>query len=489
VSEREEAHAPVTPPRSRWRRSVGFVPDVLVIATVAFAFLAWHFDLGSRWGLVARDPQLEPALVLPPEGLDLPTQRAAAAVARPQVSSSASPSAVSRTIRKLLADRRLGPHVNVLVTDLETGKPLYRRGSGTVTPASTMKLLTSLAALEAFGPDHRFETTVRRVLGTKQIVLVGGGDPFLQSAPTKEYFYPHRADIQSLARRTATALRADGIRRVRMSYDDSLFTGPRTTTFWPSTYLPEGVAPPITALWVDEGRNPSGSGYVDDPSLVAGQAFRAALEKRGVTVVGDLGHRKAPSGTRRIAAVASPPLGQIVSRLVLVSDNNAAEVVAHHVGVEVRKSGSFAGGASAVRSVLGKLGVPLTGAVIHDGSGLSRGDRLAPRTLTEVLRMAASPDHPALREVVTGLPVAGFSGSLEFRFDTGATAGRGRVQAKTGTLQGVHGLAGVATDLDGNVMGFMAIADRVPPLQQEYARLTIDKVAAALGACRCGAGT
>jgi D-alanyl-D-alanine carboxypeptidase/D-alanyl-D-alanine-endopeptidase (penicillin-binding protein 4) len=127
--------------------------------------------------------------------------------------------------------------------------------------------------------------------------------------------------------------------------------------------------------------------------------------------------------------------------------------------------------------------------VIRDGSGLSRANRLQPRTLTEVLRLDASADHPALREVATGMPVAGFSGSLEFRFDTGATAGRGRVQAKTGTLTGVHGLAGIATDLDDNVMGFVAIADRVPNAQQLYARLTIDKVAAALGACRCGTGT
>ena len=485
MSERDQAHAQ----RSRWRRSLGFVPDLLVVATVVFAFLAWHFDLGTRWGLAAPDPVTEPALVLPPEGLDLPVQRTAAAVAEPLVSSQASPGAVARTVKSLLADRRLGKHVDVLVTDLETGEPLYRKGSGTVTPASTMKLLTSLAALEAIGPDHRFRTTVRRVPGTHRIVLVGGGDPFLQTKPTTEYFYPHRADIQSLARRTATALKADGIRRVRLAYDDSLFTGPRTPQYWPASYLREGVAPPITSLWVDEGRSPTGSGYVDDPSRAAGQAFRAALGKQRITVVGDVAHRRAPGDAREVALVQSPPLGQIVARLVLVSDNNAAEVVAHHVGKAVRSDGSFAGGALAVRSVLRKLGVPLDGAVIHDGSGLSRADRLQPRTLTEVLRLAASADHPTLREVVTGLPVAGFSGSLEFRFDTGARAGRGRVQAKTGTLTGVHGLAGVATDLDGNVMGFVAIADKVPAAQQLYARLTIDKVAAALGACRCGTGT
>jgi len=228
---------------------------------------------------------------------------------------------------------------------------------------------------------------------------------------------------------------------------------------------------------------------VDDPSRAAGQAFRAALAKQGIRVVGDLAHQRAPDGARDLALVQSPPLGEIVARLVLVSDNNAAEVVAHQVGEAVRSDASFAGGALAVRSVLRKLGVALDGAVILDGSGLSRADKLKPHTLTEVLRLAASADHPALREVVTGMPVAGFSGSLEFRFDAGATAGRGRVQAKTGTLTGVHGLAGVATDLDGNVMGFVAIADRVPKTQQLYARVKIDKVAAALGACRCGTGT
>ena len=468
---------------------MGFVPDLLVVATVSLAFLAWHFDLGTRWGLAAPDPATEPALVLPPEGLALPVQHAAAEVAKPLESSQASPRAVARTVQRLLADRRLGSHVDVLVTDLETGKPLYRRGTGTVTPASTMKLLTSLAALEAIGTDHRFETTVRRVPGTNRIVLVGGGDPLLQPKPTAQDVYPHPADIQSLARRTARALRADGTRQVRLAYDDSLFTGPRTPKSWPASYLEDGVVPPITSLWVDEGRSPTGLGYVDDPSRAAGQAFRAALAKQGIRVVGDLAHQKAPDGARDLALVQSPPLGQIVARLVLVSDNNAAEVVAHQVGEAVRSDASFAGGALGVRSVLRKLGVPLDGAVIRDGSGLSRDDRLQPRTLTEVLRLAASADHPALREVVTGMPVAGFSGSLEFRFDTGATAGRGRVQAKTGTLTGVHGLAGVATDLDGNVMGFVAIADRVPKTQQLYARVTIDKMAAALGACRCGTGT
>ena len=88
--------------------------------------------------------------------------------------------------------------------------------------------------------------------------------------------------------------------------------------------------------------------------------------------------------------------------------------------------------------------------------------------------------------MIVGLPVAGFTGSLTNRFDTGEPAGRGRVRAKTGTLTGVHGLAGIAGDLDGNLMAFVLVADRVALRNNLDARVDLDRAAAELGACHCG---
>jgi serine-type D-Ala-D-Ala carboxypeptidase/endopeptidase (penicillin-binding protein 4) len=82
--------------------------------------------------------------------------------------------------------------------------------------------------------------------------------------------------------------------------------------------------------------------------------------------------------------------------------------------------------------------------------------------------------------------VAGFTGSSTNRFDTGDSAGRGRVRAKTGTLTGVHGLAGIAEDLDGNLMAFILVADRVTLRNNTDAEAELDRVAAELGACHCG---
>ena len=61
------------------------------------------------------------------------------------------------------------------------------------------------------------------------------------------------------------------------------------------------------------------------------------------------------------------------------------------------------------------------------------------------------------------------------------------MRAKTGTLTGVHGLAGLVTDLDGTVMAFVAIADRVKVKNTLAARALVDEVAASLAGCACGA--
>ncbi len=190
-----------------------------------------------------------------------------------------------------------------------------------------------------------------------------------------------------------------------------------------------------------------------------------------------------------VAAVRSPPVGQIVERTLAVSDNQAAEVLARHVGLAEKQEGSFVAGADAVLDVLDKLGVDVSGDKLYDGSGLSRLDRLTTDSLAGVLRLAAGDSYPELRAVLTGMPVAGFTGSLTYRFDKGPTEARGRVRAKTGTLTGVHGLAGLADDPTGARMAFVVVADRVKLLKNLEAQTLIDRVAGALGACRCGVGS
>ena len=194
----------------------------------------------------------------------------------------------------------------------------------------------------------------------------------------------------------------------------------------------------------------------------------------------------AAPGATELARVTSPPLAQIVEHTVETSDNEAAEVLARHVGLATGGDPTFAGGSRAVLRVLAGLGVPTQDATAYDGSGLSREDRLDPDTLTAVLELAASPDQPDLRAVLTGLPVAGFSGSLTERFDDAEDAGRGLVRAKTGTLSGVSSLAGIVTDREGRPMVFALLADRIDLVDTLDARAALDGATSALAGCRCG---
>jgi D-alanyl-D-alanine carboxypeptidase/D-alanyl-D-alanine-endopeptidase (penicillin-binding protein 4) len=480
MAAREQRHA-----RGRIWRVLSWVPDALVVLLVVAAAANLTFNLDERWfGLDHGDARKDPARVLPPEGLDLTAGSVAPPVAGSAPGGGLSVVAVRRAVAPYVDSDNLGKHVDVAVGELGSDRTVFRTGNGAATPASTTKLLTAAAALEKLGPMTRFRTTVRQV--GNRLVLVGGGDPFLMTdRAAAKGLYPVRATLDDLAARTAAALAGQGVTSVRLGYDASLFAAPAFNPAWPPTYATQDVVPPITALWTDEGNGADGR-YVTDPAQAAGEAFAKRLVAHGVTVRGAVRATPSSSTDPEVAAVQSAPLGQIVERTLAVSDNNAAEVIAHHVGIAVKQDGSFAGGVAGVMEVLQGLGVDTTGSALYDGSGLSRRDRLSADTLLDVLRVVASPEHPELRQVLTGLPVAGFTGSLQWRFDDGPAAARGRVRAKTGTLTGVSGLAGVVTDLDGNRMVFVAIADKVPVLRTLAARRDLDRLSGALAACHCG---
>jgi D-alanyl-D-alanine carboxypeptidase/D-alanyl-D-alanine-endopeptidase (penicillin-binding protein 4) len=362
------------------------------------------------------------------------------------------------------------------------GRPVLDLGRGTSTPASTLKLLTATAALAALGPDRTFATRVVTD-GRHGVVLVGGGDPFLEGAQPTRGPASHDASLQTLASLTAQKLRTKHVSAVRLAYDTSLFTGPRVDPHWPRDYVPDDVVSPITALWADEGLDPDGAGRVTDPPATAAATFAAYLAKDGIKVLGTITSTHARPHARELARVTSLPVADIVERVLQYSDNEGAEVLAHQVGLATEGKGSFAAGVRGVVRTLGGLGIGLRHATIQDGSGLSRHDRLDAETLVEVLQLASSPDHPELRSVVTGLPVAAYDGSLASRFDH--SAGRGLVRAKTGTLTGTSALAGITTDVRGHALVFAFVSNHVKYAETLDTRAALDRLATALTTCRC----
>ncbi len=123
-----------------------------------------------------------------------------------------------------------------------------------------------------------------------------------------------------------------------------------------------------------------------------------------------------------------------------------------------------------------------------DGSGLSPDDRITARALVRLVTVAARHADPGLRPVLTGLPVAGFSGTLApggSVFDATGRPALGVVRAKTGNLSSVVALAGVAYARNGQLLAFAFMADHVPKNGLSQAGRAIDKLASELAGCGC----
>jgi D-alanyl-D-alanine carboxypeptidase/D-alanyl-D-alanine-endopeptidase (penicillin-binding protein 4) len=370
---------------------------------------------------------------------------------------------LSKVLRPLLDDPALGKARTAAVIDVATGKQLYGRDAGRpMTPASTVKLATMTAALSALGPDHRIATTVLATPDGRRLTLLGGGDATLD---TKR--------LTALADSTAKALRGRHVTSVHVGYDVSLYTGPREHPIGPN----DNIAP-VVALMTDEGRlDHSISGPAPrsgDPAGDTTEDFAGLLRHRGIRVTGAQGPERAAKSAKALTRTDSAPLSDLVERALTESDNDIAESLARQTAVAEHRPVSFAGAGQAVRQELTELKLPLSGTRFADGSGLNRKDRASASLLASLLTRAADRDHPELRPILTGLPVAGFTGTLESRYADSAPAA-GLVRAKTGTLTGVNTLAGTVVDGRGRLLAFAFMAGGTPapdPAQKALDRLS-----------------
>ncbi|MFG3492916.1 D-alanyl-D-alanine carboxypeptidase/D-alanyl-D-alanine-endopeptidase [Streptomyces sp. NPDC094447] len=459
-----------------WQLTAGSAALGLALAAVAVA-AAGPWDSGQRTAERARaaapaagGAHHAPAPAPAPPRRPAPAPSAPGVLAALHAPAPAAPPAdLAARLGPLLADPGLGPLRTASVVDTATGKQLYGAGAATpMTPASTVKIATAAAALSALGPDHRIATTATATPDGRTVTLTGGGDPTLD-----------RPRLTALATATARALTARGHTSVRLTYDTHLYQGPAIHPIGPN----ENIAP-VVALMTDEGRlDGSDSGPAPrtaDPAGDTAAAFADLLTRAGVKVTGTPAPGRTPE-TAPLARTLSAPLADLVERTLTHSDNDLAEALARQTALARKKPAGFDGAATAVREELARLGLPVTGARFADGSGLDRRDRVSAALLTGLLTRAADPARPALRPLLTGLPVGGFTGTLAGRFDTApATEGAGLVRAKTGTLTGVNTLAGTVVTADGRLLAFAFLAGGTPSPYE--AQPALDRLSAALAA-------
>ena len=460
------------------RRTVIIVVAVVVVAVVAVGAVLFvksrdqttsASDSGSSSAQIVDPPVAEP----PPKIVPL--------AASDKVPSTAG---IEAQLAGQLADPALAQFSGIVI-DPETGTVLWNKDSNSPQlPASTAKLLTGTALLTSVDPTSRFVTKV--VAGDQEgdIVLVGGGDVTLsarnEGVGTVYDGAPLMADL-------AAQVRASGVDVKRIVLDTDYWSDPDLADGWLTSDIrgtpgsAQGYITRMSPLMVDGDReDPANENSVrtGDPANTAGKALARLLGNPDLTLVAGT----APENGTVIGQVSSQPMSVLLAQALEKSDNVLAEALARQVAIARGAPPSFAGASAAILEALEDLKIDTIGVEMYDGSGISTKDRVPPAVLAQVVALAVKGDTPALRNLLTGLPVAGVSGSLADRFqDPGSSAGAGWVRAKTGSLEVTYALAGYVPDVDGRIVVFAFVSNGVGT----GTRPALDALAAGLRGCGC----
>jgi D-alanyl-D-alanine carboxypeptidase/D-alanyl-D-alanine-endopeptidase (penicillin-binding protein 4) len=345
-----------------------------------------------------------------------------------------------------LADPRFGgTHNNVCLVVQQGSTPLYSRNpTQLLIPASNLKLLTATAALDKLGPATQLLTVVRAdrapVGGqvTGNLYLVGGGDALLRTADYvaslryRELIYSHLETLADQVKVAGVTLVTGGV-----VGDESRYDQQRYVPTWRPSYAVTGEVGPLSALSVNDGFlafRPA-SIAARQPAEQAAATFAALLKARGVTVEGPATAGATPGRATTITSLRSAPMTDLVAEVLRQSDNNGAELITKELGLHTGGAPTTAAGVAATRAALQADGLPVDQLSAVDGSGLDRADRASCQLIMDVLERSGP--NGALAK---GLPIAGQTGTLEKRLI--GTPAAGRVEAKTGRLEGVSALSG-----------------------------------------------
>ena len=401
------------------------------------------------------------------------------------------------------------------------GIPTVFNADVSMNPASTMKLVTTYAALEMLGPTHQWKTefytdgTLNNGILQGNLYLKGGGDPKLNM----EKLWLLMRD-----------LRANGVQQVtgNLVLDRNFFDQPQLPVFnddgndknKPFLVKPDSlmvnlkalrfvarndggkvlisVEPPIASIKIDNQvkainakqctgdvrynpvTQPDGSvnvtvsgqladgcnsqtylSLLDHATYTAG-AVRAIWKELGGSIQGQDLQASVPKGAKLLARAFSPDLAEIIRDINKYSNNTMAQQLFLSLGAQFRNDADGDDAKAAqrvVRQWLAKKGITAPHLVMENGSGLSRAERVSAREMAQMLQAAWKSPYAA--EFISSMPIAGKDGTMRKRLKT--TAMNGQAHIKTGTLNTVRAISGFSRDSNGNTWAVVAILNDPRP--------------------------
>ena len=383
-------------------------------------------------------------------------------------------------------------------------------------PASTLKVVTALAAKLELGNGFTFRTTLES--SNSDATLTFSGDPTLVTQ-----------DLKTML----TRAKKNGLNRVNgdLWLDNSAFTGYNRAVGWPwdilgvcysapasavtlnencvqasiytqkngttRVYVPEhqpiNVATSaqtvsksvqksrhcdleliantnnqyqLTGCLVDRGDKPLPLKFaVQDPEGYTSRKVEKLLKQVGISLKGKIRVGKAPEKPRKLlAAHKSKPLPQLLDEMLKRSDNLIADTLTKTLGAKFFvQPGSFTNGTEAIKQIIfSNTGIDIRNARLEDGSGLSRNNRISAKSMAAILRYIWQ--HEQELNLIAIMPKSGESGTLQYRRSMRKAPIKGQLIAKSGSLYGTHNMAGYGLDKNGkpNTLFVQFVSDYFP---------------------------
>ena len=362
------------------------------------------------------------------------------------------PQNIQARLDSLTKDRMFNStQLGLMVYDLTDDSTLYRfNARQTMRPASTMKLLTSISALDHLGARYEFRTSLYYTGSVKDSVLtgdlycVGGMDPLFDTSDMKAF---------------AESVKALGIHTLRGKIVE-------VRGFKDSDLLGEG--------WCWDDDNPMLSPLLIDKKDEFASRLAQMLDMDSIFVDGPSTTGTLPKNALLLCS-RSHPLVDVLEPMMKNSDNLYAESMFYQLGAATGASPVKAShGRQMILKTLKNAGV--TGQYkIADGSGLSLYNYVTPELLAKLL-IYAYRKSGIIRYLYVSLPIAGEDGTLKKRMkDSPAHL---NVRAKTGTVTGVSSLAGYALAANNHMLVFSIINQGI--MKADDGRNFQDKVCKAL---------
>ena len=342
--------------------------------------------------------------------------------------------------------------VGLEVYDLTADSILYKVNEHQMLrPASTMKLLTAITAIDKLGGSYQFRTQlyytgkVEDHTLTGDLYCVGGFDPRFNIDDMNAF-------VESIRRMGVDTIRGSIVADRSMKDADLLGEG----------WCWDDDNPPLSPLTI--GRNTQ---FVD--------RFIRQLVGDGVVLDVRISDGTLPDSAFHLCS-RFHSIDQILLRMMKQSDNFYAEAMFYQLAAHQGHRPARAKDAAAiVKRLISKVGLGHRPYRIADGSGLSLYNYLSADLEVRLLRYAYR-NSTVYLHLLPSLPVAGSDGTLRNRMRGSFAADN--VKAKTGTLEGVSALAGYCTAANGHRLCFSIINQGV--MHTSNARRFQDRVCNAL---------